>query len=119
MDEIATEALDPRDEIARLEEHIEQLEARLESCHKFAAASRFVMALGGVLLLGLVFGVIPFDPLVLTGGMAAGLGGVVTYGSNNSTAKQTAAQLAAAEAKRAGLIGSIDLRVIDNPATLH
>jgi hypothetical protein len=51
--------------------------------------------------------------------MAAGLGGLVTYGSNNSTAKETAAQLAAAEATRAGLIGSIDLQVIENPTTLH
>ena len=76
------------------------------------------MALGGILLVGLVFGVIPFDPLILTGAMAAGLGGVVTLGSNNSTAKEAAAQLAAAEAERADLIGSIDLRVIDNP-TLH
>ena len=119
MDDILTNPADPRDEIARLEEHIEQLEAKLESCHKFAAASRFAMALGGVLLLGLLFGIIPFDPLALTGGMAAGLGGLVTYGSNNSTAKESAAQLAAAEATRAGLIGSIDLQVIENPTTLH
>ena len=76
------------------------------------------MALGGILLVGLVFGVIPFDPLILTGAMAAGLGGVVTLGSNNSTAKEAAAQLAAAEVERAELIGSIELRVIDNP-TLH
>ena len=76
------------------------------------------MALGGVLLARIVFGVIPFDPLALTGAMAAGLGGVVTLGSNNSTAKEAAAQLAAAEAERADLIGSIDLRVIDSP-TLH
>jgi hypothetical protein len=76
------------------------------------------MALGGVLLAGLMFGVIPFDPLALTGAMAAGLGGVVTLGSNNSTAKEAAAQLAAAEAERAELIGSIKLRVVDSP-TLH
>jgi len=115
MDELTA---DPHAEIARLEELIEQLEVRLESCRKFAAASRFAMALGGVLLVGLVFGVIPFDPLALTGAMAAGLGGIVTLGSNNSTAKEAAAQLAAAEAERADLIGSIHLRVIDNP-TLH
>ena len=119
MDQIAPDIADPREEIGRLEELIEQLEAKLESCAKFAAASRFAMALGGVLLVGLVFGVIPFDPLALTGAMAAGLGGVVTLGSNNSTAKQARAQLAAAEAERAGLIGAIELRVIDNPATLH
>ena len=118
MDERTAEITDPHEAIARLEEHIEELGAKLESCQKFAAASRFAMALGGILLAGLVFGVIPFDPLVLTGAMAAGLGGVVTLGSNNSTAKEAAAQLAAAEAERADLIGSIELRVINNP-TLH
>jgi hypothetical protein len=119
MDERTTEPADPREAIARLEEHIEQLAAKLESCQKFAAASRFAMALGGVLLVGLMFGIIPFDPLALTGAMAAGLGGVVTLGSNNSTAKEAAAQLAAAEAARAELIGSIELRVVDSPPMLH
>src|SRR3954452_2140505 len=119
MDERTAEIADPREAIARLEEQIEQLEAKLESCQKFAAASRFAMALGGVLLVGLMFGIIPFDPLALTGAMAAGLGGVVTLGSNNSTAKEAAAQLAAAEADRAELIGSIDLRMVDSPSMLH
>jgi hypothetical protein len=119
MDEPLPETADPREAIARLEENIEQLEARLDSCRKFAAASRFAMALGGVLLLGLITRIIPLDPLALTGAMAAGLGGVVTFGSNNSTAKQAAAQLAVAEAQRAALIGSIELRVIENPPTFH
>jgi hypothetical protein len=118
MDDQTAEPADAREAISRLEEHIEQLAAKLESCQKFAAASRFAMALGGVLIVGLTFGVIPFDPLALTGAMAAGLGGVVTLGSNNSTAKEAAAQLAAAEAERAELIGSIELRVVDSP-TLH
>jgi hypothetical protein len=119
MDEFTTDPSDPHAEIAHLEELIEQLEARLESCRKFAAASRFAMTLGGVLLLGLVFGVIPFDPLALIAAITAGLGGVVTLGSNNSTAKEAAAQLAAAEAARAGLIGSIALRVVGGRETLH
>jgi hypothetical protein len=118
MDEL-TPSADPREEIARLEEHIEVLEARLESCRKFAAASRFAMALGAVLLLGLAFGIIPFDELALIGGMASGLGGVVMLGSNNSTAKATAAELAEAEASRAALIGSISLRVVESPPTVH
>ena len=57
--------------------------------------------------------------LAVTAAMAAGLGGIVTLGSNNATAKEAAAQLADAEAKRAALIGKIDLRVVDNQATLH
>ena len=51
--------------------------------------------------------------------MAAGLGGVVMLGSNNSTAKETEALLAQAQAARAALIGRIELRVVENPATLH
>src|SRR5258708_8519232 len=65
----------PREAIARLEEQIEQLHAKLESCQKFSAASRFAMALGGVLLAGLLFGIIPFDPLPLIGPMPAALRG--------------------------------------------
>ena len=110
---------DPRERIRRLEERIEDLEARLESCQKFASASRFAIALGGVLLLGLLFHVIPFDELALVGGMASGLGGVVMLGSNSSTAKVVAAELAAAQAERAALIGSIELRVIESPPTVH
>ena len=115
MDALTAETGDPREEIARLEEHIEQLEAKLESCRKFAAASRFALTAGGVLLLGLLLGAIPFDPLALTGAIAAGLGGVVTLGSNNATAKEAEAQLAAAEAGRAALIGSIELRMVESP----
>ena len=55
----------------------------------------------------------------MTTAMAAGLGGIVTLGSNNATAKEAAAQMAEAEAARAALIGEIDLRVVNNPATLH
>ena len=119
MDELTSEPFDPRDEIARLEDRIEELEAKLDNCRKFSAASRFAIALGGVLLLGLLFGIIPFDPLAMTAGMAAGIGGVVTLGSNNSTAKETEALLAQAKAARAALIGRIELRVIENPVTLH
>jgi hypothetical protein len=119
MDQLVADTADPREAIARLEERIEELDAKLESCRKFAAASRFAMVFGLGLILGLTFGVIPFDPLALTAAMAAGLGGVVTLGSNNSTAKEAAAQMAQAEAARAALIGKIDLRVVENPATLH
>ena len=119
MDDLTSDDADPREEIARLEEHIEQLGAKLESCAKFAAASRFAMVLGGGLLLGLVFGIVPFDPLAMTAAMAMGLGGVVTLGSNKSTAKEAADQMAEAGAQRAALIGQIELRVVENPAVLH
>ena len=119
MDDDTLLPSDPRERIGRLEEHIEELETRLDSCRKFASASRFAIALGGVLLLGLLFGIIPFDELALVGGMASGLGGVVMLGSNNSTAKATEAELAEAQAERAALIGSIELRVVESPPTAH
>lgn len=119
MDDLTAEPADPRAEIARLEERIEQLEAKLEGCAKFAAAARFAMLFGAALLLALIFRAIPFDPLAMTGAIAAGLGGIVVLGSNRSTAQEAAAQMAEAEAQRAALIGSIELRVVGGRETVH
>jgi hypothetical protein len=55
----------------------------------------------------------------MTAAIAALLGGVVTLGSNSSTAKEASAQLAAAEAERAELIGSIELHVVGDRDCLH
>ncbi len=41
---------DPHEEIVRLEEHIEELDAKIESCRKFILASRIAMAAGGIVL---------------------------------------------------------------------
>jgi len=46
--------------------------------------------------------------------VAAMLGGIVAVGSNRSTAKEATRELTAAEAKRAALIGQIDLRLVSN-----
>ena len=105
---------DPREEIARLEARIEELADKIESCRKFVIASRASIGFGGLfLLLGLI-GAIRLDALVLTGSTVATLGGIVLLGSNRSTANEAAAQLEATEARRASLIGQIDLRVVSN-----
>jgi hypothetical protein len=119
MDDLTTESADPREAIARLEERIETLSEKLENCRKFAAAARFAIALGAALMLALVFGVMAFDALAFTAAIAALLGGVVVLGSNRSTANEASVEMAEAEAHRAALIGSIDLRVIDGGRTLH
>ena len=103
---------DPRDEIVRLEARIEELAATLESCRKFILAARVAVAGGGVVLAAMLFGVMRFDPAVLAAAVAALLGGIVVWGSNGSTAKEAANELAAAEADRAALIGLIDLHVV-------
>ena len=118
MDDV-TEELSPHEAVARLEERIAALEARVDSCRKYEAAARTALALGGVLLVALILRLIAFDPLALFGAIAAALGGVVMLGSNSSTRREAAAQLAAAEAERAALIGAIDLRVVETRPTLH
>jgi hypothetical protein len=110
---------DPHDEIERLEAQIEELAAKLESCRKFILAGRIAVAGGGVLLAALLFGAIRFDPQLMMIAMAALLGGIVVWGSNGSTAKEAAAELAEAEANRKALIGLIDLRVVTERPTLH
>jgi uncharacterized protein YhaN len=113
-----TDDTDPHREIARLEDRIEQLAQKLEGCRKYALAARLAMALGGVLLLALIVGIARAD-LALPASIAALLGGIVLAGSNQSTAKEAAAELAEAEAERKELIGRIDLREVRGQPTLQ
>jgi hypothetical protein len=110
---------DPHDEIERLEAQIEGLAARLESCRKFILVARIAVVAGGILLAAVLLGLLPFDPRLLLAAITALLGGVVVWGSNHSTADEAAQELAAAEAERASLIGSIALRVVTERPTLH
>jgi hypothetical protein len=110
---------DPHDEIVRLEAHIEELTDKLEGCRKFILAGRVAAAGGGTALAALLLGVLRFDPAVMACAAAALLGGFVAWGSNRSTANEATAEIAAAEARRAALIGEIRLRVIEGGETLH
>lgn len=110
---------DPHDEIERLEAEIEELAAKAEGCRKYILAGYVAMAGGGITLAAMLFGAVRFDLTWMTGAMAAILGGIVMWGSNVGTAKETAADIAAAEAERAILIGQIELRVIPGGKTLH
>ncbi len=102
-----------REQILRLEARIDELAAAIESCRKIIVAAKAAMALGGLLILGTLFGAITFDPTVTLGAIAAIIGGIVLFGSNTSTLEQATAALKAAEADRAELIGRIDLRVVE------
>ncbi len=111
--------LDPRDEIARLEAQIDELAARLESCRKFILVARIAVVAGAILLAAILFGAISFDPRLMLAAITALLAGIVVWGSNDSTAKETAKEMAAVEADRTRLIGTIDLRVVAERPTLH
>ena len=103
---------DPHDEIVRLEGHIEELAAKIENCRKFILVSRIAMAGGGIVLAATLLGAVRFDPAAMAAAVAALLGGIVVWGSNGSTAKEAAKELAAAEVDRAALIEMIDLHTI-------
>jgi hypothetical protein len=63
---------------------------------------------GGIWILVYFLRPIRFDPTTMIGALAAIIGGVVVFGSNGSTSKQTMAALKAAETQRIKLIDMID-----------
>jgi hypothetical protein len=103
---------DPRTQILRLKDEIEELTEVLERCRKIILISKIAVAAGGIWLLTLSSGIIRFDPVAMIGAIAVVIGGTVVFGSNASTSKQTAVAIKTAEALRAELIGKINLRVV-------
>jgi hypothetical protein len=103
---------DLHEQILQIEAHIEELTDIIERCRKIILISKVAIAAGGILLLATIIGAVEFDPTVLIGAIAAVIGGTVVFGSNTSTLKQTMADMKAAEAQRAELIGRMDLKVV-------
>jgi hypothetical protein len=103
---------DLRDQILRLEAHIDELTEVIESCRKAILVSRVVIAAGAMWLLAFTFGAIRFDSMAMIGALAAVIGATVVFGSNTSTSKQAAADIKAAEELRAELIDKINLRLV-------
>ena len=101
-----------RDQILRLEAHIDELAEVIENCRKVILVSKGTIAAGVIWLLALTFGAMRFDPMALVGAISAVIGGTVVFGSNTSTSKQAAAAIRAAEAVRAELIGKINPRLV-------
>ena len=87
---------DLRDQIAGIESDLEQLAERLDRCRKAMLFSKVVIAAGGIWILATLIGAIRFDPTAAIGAMALVIGGVVVFGSNSSTSKQTMAAMKAA-----------------------
>lgn len=110
---------DPTDEISDVEARIEALAEVAERCRKIILGSKIAVASGFALLLITVLGLFGAGESALLGSIALVLGGIVSLGSNVSTLRQTEAAIGSAEARRADLIGEIDLRVVrDAPAKL-
>ena len=110
---------DPTDEISEIEARIEALAEAAERCRKFILASKAAIAGGVALLLVALLGLFGAGQSAALGSIALMLGGIVSFGSNVSTLRQTEAAISTAEALRSDLIGGIDLRIVrDAPVKL-
>ena len=102
----------PIDEISRIEAGLEELAEVSERCRKIILVSKVAIAGGVSLLLVMVLGLFGPNQVVAIGSIAVVLGGIVSFGSNVSTLRQTTAAMSAADALRSDLISRIDLRVV-------
>jgi hypothetical protein len=105
---------DPTDEISQIEARIRHLAEVAERCRKIVLVSKAAIGSGTALLLLMMLGLFGSSPVAALGSIALVLGGIVSLGSNVSTLQQTEAAIAAAEVLRSDLIGSIDLRLVDD-----
>ncbi len=103
---------DPRNEIARLETRLDEIADALGRCRKFRLAAQIAMTGGGVWLAAAITGLAGFDPVAMMAAIAGLIGGIVMYGSNSTTAEELTVEMKDAEARRAALIGALDLRVV-------
>jgi hypothetical protein len=103
---------DPAEEIARLEAEIERFAQVAESCRKVILVAKVAIVLA-VLVVAVTFvGVIRVDQLVTLAAIAAILGGIVAAGSNSRTLNEATANMRAAEARRAELIGALPFSAV-------
>jgi hypothetical protein len=103
-----------RDEIARLEARIEQLDDSIERCRKLSLAAKLAIGSGAAWIALTLMLIVNYVPALTFAALAAVIGGVVLLGSNSTTWTQMAAARAAAETQRADLIGGLELRAVDS-----
>lgn len=100
-------------EIARLEDRIEDLAGTVEGCRKYMLFAKIAMAAGALWWLALLTGFVWFDAAWMIASLAAIIGGIVALGSNARTLQDAQAEMAAADAQRAELIGRMDLQLVE------
>jgi hypothetical protein len=110
---------DARDRIAQIETRIETLSESIARCAKISVGAKIAIAGGAAWFALLILGVVWFDAPAFVAALTAVLGGIVLLGSNATTWMQTESDLRAAQAEHAGLIGSIELKLVSETPTLR
>ncbi len=95
-----TDEDNPIDEISRIEARLEELAEVSERCRKIILVSKVAITGGVSLLLVMVLGLFGSNQVAAIGSIAVVLGGIVSFGSNVSTLRQTTAAMSAAEVLR-------------------
>jgi hypothetical protein len=100
---------DSTDAIEDLDQQIDDLRDRIESCRKGLIVSQLAASLGGLWLIAALLGFLPsVEGLLLS--LAACLGGAVGMGTNVSSRRQAEAELTEQIAERNALIDRLNLR---------
>ncbi len=102
------------DDIARIEERIEELQEALARCRKLSFAAKVMICAGAAWILLTLAWLVPYVPALAFGALAAVIGGIVLLGSNSTTWTQTGAALQASERLRAEMIGRLELRAVND-----
>lgn len=110
---------DLRAEVERLEAEIEEIGQALDRCRKIDLFARILGGAGFIWLVTLVSGLVRGDLLALLLALSATLIGLVLYGSNRSTLRESAVALADRESARREIIGRMRLQVIQGGLDLH
>ena len=105
---------EPADEMELIEARLEYLAEVAERCRKIIIASQLAIAVGAGALLATFFGLVIVNENVAIAGIAVVLAGIVSWGSNVSTLRQTQEAIEDAEQHRSDMIDRKHLRVVGN-----
>src|SRR6476620_246912 len=103
---------DLSEQISDLEAEIDRLASVAESCRKIILISKLAIAIGGVLLLVNVFGLIRLAQRILVCSLALVIVGIVAAGSNAATLRNTETAMRDNEALRSQLIDELNPSVV-------